>query len=96
MQDYQNFAKAQLDVYGLATFGWAYWAYKCQYEQWSLKWMIENNYIKLQIPTMPTSFPVFSFTAKNLNNARPQQGHTALYAKGCSKFNVILITQKKN
>lgn len=47
MQDYQNFAKAQLDVYGLATFGWAYWAYKCQYEHWSLKWMIENNYIKL-------------------------------------------------
>ncbi|KAF3951398.1 hypothetical protein CMV_022943 [Castanea mollissima] len=47
MQDYQNFAKAQMDVYGCATFGWAYWAYNCYYEHWSLKWMIENNYIKL-------------------------------------------------
>ncbi|KAI3465088.1 hypothetical protein Pfo_021751 [Paulownia fortunei] len=48
MQDYQRYAKAQLDVYGKATFGWAYWSYKCQYNHWSLKWMIENNYIKLQ------------------------------------------------
>ncbi|KAJ6740809.1 GLUCAN 13-BETA-GLUCOSIDASE-RELATED [Salix purpurea] len=47
MQDYQNFAKAQLDVYGRATFGWAYWAYHCAANHWSLKWMIENNYIKL-------------------------------------------------
>ncbi|KAG5241777.1 glucan 1,3-beta-glucosidase [Salix suchowensis] len=47
MQDYQNFAKAQLDVYGRATFGWAYWAYQCAENHWSLKWMIENNYIKL-------------------------------------------------
>ncbi|KDO47043.1 hypothetical protein CISIN_1g046395mg [Citrus sinensis] len=27
-RDYQRFAEAQLDVYGRATFGWAYWAYK--------------------------------------------------------------------
>ncbi|XP_040369674.1 probable glucan 1,3-beta-glucosidase A isoform X2 [Rosa chinensis] len=47
MEDYHRFAKAQLDVYGRATFGWAYWSYKCQYNHWSLKWMIENNYIKL-------------------------------------------------
>lgn len=47
MQDYQRFAKAQINVYGRATFGWAYWAYKCEAQHWSLKWMIENNYIKL-------------------------------------------------
>ncbi|GMY11317.1 probable glucan 1,3-beta-glucosidase A [Fagus crenata] len=47
MQDYLKFAKAQQDVYGRATFGWAYWAYKCAAQHWSLKWMIENNYIKL-------------------------------------------------
>ncbi|GLT68851.1 hypothetical protein SLA2020_410470 [Shorea laevis] len=47
MEDYQKFAKAQLEVYGKATFGWAYWAYKCASEHWSLRWMIENNYIKL-------------------------------------------------
>ncbi|KAH9669978.1 Mannan endo-1,4-beta-mannosidase [Citrus sinensis] len=46
-RDYQRFAEAQLDVYGRATFGWAYWAYKCHLNHWSLRWMIENNYIKL-------------------------------------------------
>ncbi|EXB39759.1 Glucan 1,3-beta-glucosidase A [Morus notabilis] len=46
-EDYQRFAEAQLDVYGRATFGWAFWAYKCDANLWSLKWMIENNYITL-------------------------------------------------
>ncbi|XP_020974775.1 glucan 1,3-beta-glucosidase-like [Arachis ipaensis] len=32
-EDYQNYAQAQLDVYSRATFGWAYWSYKCQYDQ---------------------------------------------------------------
>ncbi|KAG2716587.1 hypothetical protein I3760_03G133600 [Carya illinoinensis] len=47
MQDYQRFAQAQQAVYGKATFGWSYWAYKCSQNHWSLRWMIENNYIKL-------------------------------------------------
>ncbi|KAJ4715680.1 Glucan 1,3-beta-glucosidase [Melia azedarach] len=46
-EDYQRFGKAQLDVYGRATFGWGYWAYKCAQNHWSLKWMIENGYITL-------------------------------------------------
>ncbi|KAJ7945379.1 Glucan 1,3-beta-glucosidase [Quillaja saponaria] len=46
-QDYQRFAQAEINVYGRATFGWAYWAYKCEQHHWSLKWMIENNFIKL-------------------------------------------------
>ncbi|KAG8642885.1 hypothetical protein MANES_12G137500v8 [Manihot esculenta] len=46
-EDYKKFAKAQEEVYGRATFGWAYWAYKCEDHKWSLKWMIRNNYIKL-------------------------------------------------
>ncbi|KAF2323034.1 hypothetical protein GH714_032904 [Hevea brasiliensis] len=29
-EDYHKFAKAQQEVYGRATFGWAYWAYKCE------------------------------------------------------------------
>ena len=45
-QDYQRFAKAELDVYGRASFGWAYWAYKCRFNHWSLKWMIENGLSK--------------------------------------------------
>lgn len=47
MEDYQRYAKAQQEVYSKATYGWAYWAYKCQYQPWSLKWMIENGYIKV-------------------------------------------------
>ncbi|KAL2335869.1 hypothetical protein Fmac_010315 [Flemingia macrophylla] len=46
-EDYQSYAKAQLEVYSGATFGWAYWAYKCRFGHWSLKWMIENGYINL-------------------------------------------------
>ncbi|XP_043693518.1 probable glucan 1,3-beta-glucosidase A [Telopea speciosissima] len=46
-EDYQKFAKAQLDVYGNATFGWAYWALKNVNNHWSLEWMIQNGYIKL-------------------------------------------------
>ncbi|AES68504.1 putative glucan 1,3-beta-glucosidase [Medicago truncatula] len=52
-QDFQNFAQAQLDVYSRATFGWAYWSYKCQFNRWSLKWMIENGYIKLSKKSVP-------------------------------------------
>ena len=47
-EEYQKFAKAQLDVYGRATFGWAYWALKNVNNHWSLEWMIKNGYIKLQ------------------------------------------------
>ncbi|KAL3514083.1 hypothetical protein ACH5RR_026800 [Cinchona calisaya] len=46
-EDYQNFAAAQLQVYGRATFGWAYWALKNVNNHWSLEWMIKNGYIKL-------------------------------------------------
>ena len=46
-EDYQRFAKAQIDVYRRATFGWAYWAYRCAQNHWSLEWMIENGYINL-------------------------------------------------
>ncbi|XP_031503654.1 probable glucan 1,3-beta-glucosidase A [Nymphaea colorata] len=46
-EDYQKFAKAQLDVYGRASFGWAYWTLKNVNPHWSLRWMIENGYITL-------------------------------------------------
>ncbi|XAR62181.1 Glucan 1,3-beta-glucosidase [Bertholletia excelsa] len=46
-QDYKMYAQAQLQVYGRATFGWAYWTFKIKNNHWSLKWMIENGYIKL-------------------------------------------------
>ncbi|XP_058096727.1 glucan 1,3-beta-glucosidase-like isoform X2 [Magnolia sinica] len=46
-EDYQRFAKAQLEVYGQATFGWAYWTLKNVNNHWSLEWMIKNNYMTL-------------------------------------------------
>ncbi|KAB1199827.1 putative glucan 1,3-beta-glucosidase A [Morella rubra] len=46
-EEYQRFAKAQLDVYGRATFGWAYWTLRNVNNHWSLEWMIKNDYIKL-------------------------------------------------
>ncbi|RVW56256.1 putative glucan 1,3-beta-glucosidase A [Vitis vinifera] len=46
-KDYQRFAKAQLKVFGRATFGWAYWTLKNVKNHWSLEWMINNGYIKL-------------------------------------------------
>lgn len=46
-EDYQRFARAQLDVYGRASFGWTYWTYKCNSDHWNLKWMLDNSYITL-------------------------------------------------
>uniref|UniRef100_A0A5B7BDW9 Putative glucan 1,3-beta-glucosidase A n=1 Tax=Davidia involucrata TaxID=16924 RepID=A0A5B7BDW9_DAVIN len=46
-EDYQRFANAQLEVFGRAAFGWAYWTLKNQYGHWSLEWMIKHGYIKL-------------------------------------------------
>lgn len=45
--DYQRFAKAELEVFGRATFGWAYWTLKNVRRPWSLQWMIQNEYISL-------------------------------------------------
>uniref|UniRef100_A0A0D9XJ32 Uncharacterized protein n=1 Tax=Leersia perrieri TaxID=77586 RepID=A0A0D9XJ32_9ORYZ len=47
-EDYQKFAQVQLDVYGRATFGWAYWTYKHVNEHWSMEWNINNKIISLK------------------------------------------------
>ncbi|XP_011074156.1 probable glucan 1,3-beta-glucosidase A [Sesamum indicum] len=46
-EDYQRYAAAQLEVFGRAQFGWAYWTLKNVNIHWSLEWMINNGYIKL-------------------------------------------------
>ncbi|KAL2468066.1 putative glucan 1 [Forsythia ovata] len=46
-EDYQRYANAQLEVFGRATFGWAYWTLKHVNQYWSMEWMINNGYIKL-------------------------------------------------
>ncbi|XP_006661724.2 uncharacterized protein LOC102701660 isoform X1 [Oryza brachyantha] len=47
-EDYQRFVQAQLDVYGGATFGWAYWTMRAVQNHWSMEWMINNRYISLK------------------------------------------------
>ncbi|KAI6687705.1 hypothetical protein NL676_024533 [Syzygium grande] len=46
-EQYQKSAEVQLEAYGRATFGWAYWTLKCAEDRWSLEWMIKNGHIKL-------------------------------------------------
>ncbi|KAK4256701.1 hypothetical protein QN277_006391 [Acacia crassicarpa] len=46
-EDHRRFVEVQVEVYSQATFGWAYWAYKCDSDYWSLQWMIRNDFIKL-------------------------------------------------
>ncbi|XP_075506232.1 putative glucan 1,3-beta-glucosidase A isoform X2 [Primulina tabacum] len=46
--DYQDFGRAQLDVYNAASFGWAYWTLKNDRKHWDFEWNILNNYLQLQ------------------------------------------------
>ncbi|GLJ06386.1 hypothetical protein SUGI_0037840 [Cryptomeria japonica] len=45
--EYQRFGQAQLEVYGKASFGWAYWTHKNVQEHWSFQWMVQNQYLDL-------------------------------------------------
>lgn len=45
--EYQRFAAAQIEVYGDASFGWAYWSYNCIQGHWSIKNMIDKGIINL-------------------------------------------------
>ncbi|KAG7973940.1 hypothetical protein I3843_06G021100 [Carya illinoinensis] len=46
-EDYKRFVNALLDIYNRATFGWAFWTLKANFNHWSMEWMIKNGYIKL-------------------------------------------------
>ncbi|KAF8377279.1 hypothetical protein HHK36_030654 [Tetracentron sinense] len=69
-KDYQRFAKAQLEVYGQATFGWAYWALKNVNNHWSLEWMIKNGYIKLITGTLTLLKMISNSSTNGLNAVR--------------------------
>ncbi|KAI3852309.1 hypothetical protein MKX03_018954 [Papaver bracteatum] len=50
-EDYRNFGKAQLEVFGSASFGWAYWSIKNDNhnkEHWSFMWNINQTYLQLE------------------------------------------------
>ncbi|XP_011021833.1 PREDICTED: probable glucan 1,3-beta-glucosidase A isoform X2 [Populus euphratica] len=44
---YQDFGRAQLEVYSAASFGWAYWTLKNDRKHWDFEWNIRNNYLRL-------------------------------------------------
>ena len=46
-KDYQDFGRAQLEVYNAASFGWSYWTLKNDREHWDFEWNIRNNYLQL-------------------------------------------------
>ncbi|KAB1214504.1 putative glucan 1,3-beta-glucosidase A [Morella rubra] len=45
--DYQDYGKAQLEVYDAASFGWAYWTLKNDRKHWDFEWNMRNNYLQL-------------------------------------------------
>ncbi|XP_043709798.1 probable glucan 1,3-beta-glucosidase A isoform X2 [Telopea speciosissima] len=45
--DYQNFGRAQLEVYDTASFGWAYWTLKNDRKHWDFEWNIKKKYLQL-------------------------------------------------
>ncbi|KAK8637303.1 hypothetical protein V6N13_064726 [Hibiscus sabdariffa] len=46
--EYQDFGKAQLEVYNAASFGWTYWTLKNDREHWDFEWNIRNNYLQFK------------------------------------------------
>eukprot|EP01018_Ginkgo_biloba_P020254 Gb_01372 [translate_table: standard] len=46
--DYQRYGDAQLQVYGQASFGWAYWTLKnVNSKHWDFEWMVNHGYLRL-------------------------------------------------
>ncbi|XP_058087576.1 probable glucan 1,3-beta-glucosidase A isoform X2 [Magnolia sinica] len=46
--EYQDFGKAQLDVYNAASFGWSYWTLKNARKHWDFEWNILNRFLLLE------------------------------------------------
>ncbi|KAF7815595.1 putative glucan 1,3-beta-glucosidase A [Senna tora] len=44
-EELKEFAKAQIEVYDRANFGWSFWTWKNNDKNWSFKWLIENGII---------------------------------------------------
>ncbi|KAM0852832.1 hypothetical protein ACQ4PT_051494 [Festuca glaucescens] len=42
---YQLFGKAQVEVFGEASFGWSYWTVRCNSVHWDYEWNIKNRYL---------------------------------------------------
>ncbi|OVA20889.1 Glycoside hydrolase [Macleaya cordata] len=71
--DYQNFGRAQLQVYGAASFGWAYWTLKNDRKHWDFEWNIKNNYLQLDLIGWDVCIPheVLCFSIENKSLGKP-------------------------
>ncbi|KAM0903988.1 hypothetical protein ACQ4PT_018309 [Festuca glaucescens] len=49
---YQLFGKAQLEVFGEASFGWSYWTVRCNSVHWDYEWNIRNRYLIIGSSTL--------------------------------------------
>ncbi|KAL6959437.1 hypothetical protein U1Q18_039589 [Sarracenia purpurea var. burkii] len=59
-RDYQDFGRAQIEVYKAASFGWAYWTLKNDRRHWDFEWNIQNGYLQLGkslLSSTPTPHP---------------------------------------
>ncbi|PPD72700.1 hypothetical protein GOBAR_DD30402 [Gossypium barbadense] len=54
--EYQDFGRAQLEVYNAASFGWVYWTLKNDRKHWDFEWNIRNNYLRLSNILNPSPF----------------------------------------
>ncbi|XP_010523313.1 PREDICTED: glucan 1,3-beta-glucosidase A-like [Tarenaya hassleriana] len=59
--EYQEFGKAQLEVYNAASFGWAYWTIKNDRKHWDFEWNIKNGYLQLGYSLRVEGFSLFRF-----------------------------------
>lgn len=68
--DYQDYGKAQLEVYDAASFGWAYWTLKNDRKHWDFEWNMRNNYLQLG-KYLKSSVFYFEHTSWVLNLSSP-------------------------
>lgn len=67
-KDYQDFGRAQLDVYNAAAFfGWCYWTVKNDREHWDFEWNIRNNYLQFGM-WMQTNTPLLCIHLRHLES----------------------------
>ncbi|KAL1289966.1 hypothetical protein HN51_058333 [Arachis hypogaea] len=58
-KDYQDFGRAQLEVYNAASFGWCYWTIKNDRQHWDFEWNVRSNYLQLGKSPSKQRFNIF-------------------------------------
>ncbi|MCL7041125.1 hypothetical protein MKW94_029293 [Papaver nudicaule] len=82
--NYQEFGRAQLDVYNAASFGWAYWTLKNDRNHWDLEWNIKNNYLQLGDKSLPARG--YGYLGAGCSLRKQIQSYFRLFALACGYF----------